>query len=148
MPPVPHWCYLAPAVTEVRVFLRCVRRPCSACTRSLRRCAALARGSQTDLHHGMHSGSCQSGQPRLKWNASLLEQVITCWQHCNYRHYLTCFRCFMCSAICALRQWQNRAGVVGLACARALAMRGLDVIIVEKEGAFGTATSSRNSEGG
>ena len=38
------------------------------------------------------------------------------------------------------------AGVVGLACARAMANRGLDVIVVEKEGVIGSHTSSRNSE--
>jgi len=38
------------------------------------------------------------------------------------------------------------AGVVGLACARALAMAGHEVIILEAENAFGTATSARNSE--
>ncbi len=38
------------------------------------------------------------------------------------------------------------AGVVGLACARTLARAGREVIVVEAEGAFGTATSSRNSE--
>jgi L-2-hydroxyglutarate oxidase LhgO len=38
------------------------------------------------------------------------------------------------------------AGVVGLACARALAMAGREVVIVEGEDAFGTATSARNSE--
>ena len=38
------------------------------------------------------------------------------------------------------------AGVVGLAVARALALRGREVVVVEAENAFGTATSSRNSE--
>src|SRR5919108_2134192 len=38
------------------------------------------------------------------------------------------------------------AGVVGLACARALAMAGREVVIVEAEDAIGTHTSSRNSE--
>ncbi|WP_136660330.1 NAD(P)/FAD-dependent oxidoreductase [Nitratireductor sp. XY-223] len=38
------------------------------------------------------------------------------------------------------------AGVLGLAVARALALRGRDVIIVEAEGMIGTQTSSRNSE--
>jgi L-2-hydroxyglutarate oxidase LhgO len=38
------------------------------------------------------------------------------------------------------------AGVVGLAIARAMAMRGLETILVEAENAIGTATSSRNSE--
>lgn len=38
------------------------------------------------------------------------------------------------------------AGVVGLAVARAMALAGRDVIIVEAEDAIGTATSSRNSE--
>ncbi len=38
------------------------------------------------------------------------------------------------------------AGVVGLACARALAQAGHEVVIVEAENAFGTATSARNSE--
>ncbi len=38
------------------------------------------------------------------------------------------------------------AGVVGLACARALALAGHEVVIVEAEDAFGTATSARNSE--
>ena len=38
------------------------------------------------------------------------------------------------------------AGVVGLAVARALAMGGHDVLVVESEDAIGTATSSRNSE--
>ena len=38
------------------------------------------------------------------------------------------------------------AGVVGLACARALALAGHEVIVVEAENAFGTATSARNSE--
>jgi L-2-hydroxyglutarate oxidase LhgO len=38
------------------------------------------------------------------------------------------------------------AGVVGLAAARALAMSGREVVIVEAEDAIGTHTSSRNSE--
>jgi L-2-hydroxyglutarate oxidase LhgO len=38
------------------------------------------------------------------------------------------------------------AGVVGLATARALALQGRDVIVLEAEGAIGTGTSSRNSE--
>ena len=38
------------------------------------------------------------------------------------------------------------AGVVGLACARALAQRGIATIIVERHDAFGTETSARNSE--
>ena len=38
------------------------------------------------------------------------------------------------------------AGVVGLAVARALALRGRDVLILEKAENFGTETSSRNSE--
>jgi L-2-hydroxyglutarate oxidase LhgO len=38
------------------------------------------------------------------------------------------------------------AGVVGLAIARALAMAGREVIVLEAEAAFGTGTSSRNSE--
>ena len=38
------------------------------------------------------------------------------------------------------------AGVVGLACARALAQAGRDVIVLEAENAFGTVTSARNSE--
>ncbi len=38
------------------------------------------------------------------------------------------------------------AGVVGLACARALAMDGYDVIILERENLIGSITSSRNSE--
>jgi L-2-hydroxyglutarate oxidase LhgO len=38
------------------------------------------------------------------------------------------------------------AGVVGLAIARALAVSGREVVIVERETSFGTATSSRNSE--
>ena len=38
------------------------------------------------------------------------------------------------------------AGVVGLAVARALARAGREVIILEAENAFGTGTSSRNSE--
>ena len=38
------------------------------------------------------------------------------------------------------------AGVVGLAVARALALEGREVIVVEAENAIGTGTSSRNSE--
>ncbi len=38
------------------------------------------------------------------------------------------------------------AGVVGLACARALAMAGHDVIVLESADMIGTGTSSRNSE--
>jgi L-2-hydroxyglutarate oxidase LhgO len=38
------------------------------------------------------------------------------------------------------------AGVIGLAIARALAMAGRDVIIIEAENDFGSGTSSRNSE--
>jgi L-2-hydroxyglutarate oxidase LhgO len=38
------------------------------------------------------------------------------------------------------------AGVVGLAAARALALKGREVIVLEAEGAIGTGTSSRNSE--
>ncbi|MEM7406835.1 MAG: NAD(P)/FAD-dependent oxidoreductase [Pseudomonadota bacterium] len=38
------------------------------------------------------------------------------------------------------------AGVVGLACARALARAGRDVLVLEAEDAVGTHTSSRNSE--
>ena len=38
------------------------------------------------------------------------------------------------------------AGVVGLAVARALALEGREVMVLETEGAIGTGTSSRNSE--
>lgn len=38
------------------------------------------------------------------------------------------------------------AGVVGLAVARALAMAGREVVVVEAAPSFGTGTSSRNSE--
>ncbi len=38
------------------------------------------------------------------------------------------------------------AGVIGLACARGLALRGREVVVLEAENAFGTHTSSRNSE--
>jgi len=38
------------------------------------------------------------------------------------------------------------AGVVGLACARELALAGLEVAVVEREAAFGSGVSSRNSE--
>jgi L-2-hydroxyglutarate oxidase LhgO len=38
------------------------------------------------------------------------------------------------------------AGVIGLAVARALANRGLDVVVLERETAIGTGISSRNSE--
>ena len=38
------------------------------------------------------------------------------------------------------------AGVVGLAVARALALAGREVIVLEAAGAIGTETSSRNSE--
>ena len=38
------------------------------------------------------------------------------------------------------------AGVVGLAIGRALAQRGLETIVLERAGAIGTGTSSRNSE--
>lgn len=38
------------------------------------------------------------------------------------------------------------AGVVGLAIARALALQGIEVLVLEAENAFGTHTSSRNSE--
>ena len=38
------------------------------------------------------------------------------------------------------------AGVVGLACARALALRGLEVLVLEAEHMIGTGVSSRNSE--
>lgn len=38
------------------------------------------------------------------------------------------------------------AGVVGLACARALAAKGFETIILERHAAFGQETSSRNSE--
>src|SRR5262249_52906201 len=38
------------------------------------------------------------------------------------------------------------AGVVGLACARALALARREVVVLGSESAIGTATSSRNSE--
>jgi L-2-hydroxyglutarate oxidase LhgO len=38
------------------------------------------------------------------------------------------------------------AGVIGLAIARALAMRNCEVLLIEKEGVIGSGTSSRNSE--
>lgn len=38
------------------------------------------------------------------------------------------------------------AGVVGLACARALALRGIETIVLERHDTFGSETSSRNSE--
>lgn len=38
------------------------------------------------------------------------------------------------------------AGVVGLACARALARRGIETVVLERNDAFGTETSARNSE--
>jgi L-2-hydroxyglutarate oxidase LhgO len=39
-----------------------------------------------------------------------------------------------------------QAGVVGLACARAAAQAGLEVVLLEQEASYGTATSSRHSE--
>jgi L-2-hydroxyglutarate oxidase LhgO len=38
------------------------------------------------------------------------------------------------------------AGVIGLAVARALTLRGVQVVVLEKEASIGTGTSSRNSE--
>lgn len=38
------------------------------------------------------------------------------------------------------------AGVVGIAVARELALKGRDVLVVESTSTFGTGTSSRNSE--
>jgi L-2-hydroxyglutarate oxidase LhgO len=38
------------------------------------------------------------------------------------------------------------AGVVGLACARALAQRGIETVILEQHATFGTETSARSSE--
>ena len=38
------------------------------------------------------------------------------------------------------------AGVIGLAVARALALAGREVMVLEREAAIGTGTSSRNSE--
>lgn len=38
------------------------------------------------------------------------------------------------------------AGVVGLAVARALALRGQEVVVIERHSAIGMETSSRNSE--
>ena len=38
------------------------------------------------------------------------------------------------------------AGVVGLAVARALALRGREVVVLERADAIGTGSSSRNSE--
>lgn len=38
------------------------------------------------------------------------------------------------------------AGVVGLACARALALAGREVVVVEREASFGSGVSSRSSE--
>jgi len=38
------------------------------------------------------------------------------------------------------------AGVVGLACARAFALAGREVIVLESENTIGTGSSSRNSE--
>ena len=38
------------------------------------------------------------------------------------------------------------AGVVGLAIAREMALRGRETIILERESAFGTVSSARNSE--
>src|SRR5690606_3835981 len=38
------------------------------------------------------------------------------------------------------------AGVIGLAVARELAQRGVDVLVLESQDAIGTQTSSRNSE--
>ena len=38
------------------------------------------------------------------------------------------------------------AGVVGLACARALALSGREVLVLESAPTFGTGVSSRNSE--
>jgi L-2-hydroxyglutarate oxidase LhgO len=40
----------------------------------------------------------------------------------------------------------NRAGVVGLACARAAAQAGWEVVLLEAAPSFGTGTSSRHSE--
>ena len=38
------------------------------------------------------------------------------------------------------------AGVIGLAVGRALAMQGLETVVLERESAIGTGSSSRNSE--
>ena len=39
------------------------------------------------------------------------------------------------------------AGVVGLACARALAQQGHEVVVLEAADAIGTGTSARNTAG-
>jgi L-2-hydroxyglutarate oxidase LhgO len=38
------------------------------------------------------------------------------------------------------------AGIIGLACARALALAGLEVLVIEREAAWGSGVSARNSE--
>jgi glycerol-3-phosphate dehydrogenase len=39
-----------------------------------------------------------------------------------------------------------QAGVIGLACARAASQAGLEVVLLEQEASYGSATSSRHSE--
>lgn len=58
-----------------------------------------------------------------------------------------------CCLVCTISQRASAthltcacAGVVGLAIARALALSGKEVIVLESESAIGTSTSARNSE--
>lgn len=46
----------------------------------------------------------------------------------------------------AIKDAMHDAGVVGLAAARSLAMKGKEVVVLEAADAVGTETSSRNSE--
>lgn len=49
-----------------------------------------------------------------------------------------------CASLFPVPAWQS--GVIGLACARAAALSGLEVVLLEAVSAPGTLTSSRHSE--
>ena len=69
---------------------------------------------------------------------SLVLLASACAMGCSYvRTY---------RAVDSCKRGRSAAGVVGLAAARALALTGREVLVIERADAVGTGTSSRNSE--
>ncbi|CAJ1947708.1 unnamed protein product [Sphenostylis stenocarpa] len=95
---------------------------------------------------GCISASRRSGNVHMKWKKHLFGNWVrsTCSspQNNNHNNRTTWYSVPKERVECVV----IGAGVVGIAVARALALKGREVLVVESAPTFGTGTSSRNSE--
>ncbi len=108
------------------------------------------------VQHHSNTGSTGAGYQDKALCQCLVSSLLTCAVPRARRFFQPARACRFCSHAKRLNPaGMDRfeiqtvvigAGVVGLACARALAMAGHDVMVLEKNAVYGEETSARNSE--